>query len=331
LSSAQDAQLRELLDALRPGSDDLSRSEFAELVQRLQRDPQFKEVAARSQRLDQAISDAMHDLPIPAGAVDRLLARLEVQVRPGKPVSPRVAAAADLPPGGASTPPTTAVSTGSVSTGSGAKSPVSVSPSAADLPVAGADSSPAKAKPPEAPPRRRLRLRLVEVGVLALAASLAAVGYFFTGSPVAYDADQIVREAQQFATHDETADWQELPASAPAAPLAKFAFAAGSGLTVKPSRWREVHDLLARNGVAYELRSGAGRATLYVVERDPPSRFAPRFEDLPAAPPTTALTDSGNVALSAWAEGKLLYVLVVSGGPQHYKAFVAQPGPLASL
>ena len=35
LHSPQDAHLRELLDALRAGSDDLSRSEFAELAARL--------------------------------------------------------------------------------------------------------------------------------------------------------------------------------------------------------------------------------------------------------------------------------------------------------
>jgi hypothetical protein len=332
LHSPQDAQLRELLDALRPGSDDLSRSEFAELAQRLQRDPQFKEMAARSQRFDQAISDAMHDLPIPTGSVDRLLARLDVPAGPARQGTP------------------SAVATSPSSTASGPLRPASPAPA---TPTAGnsttansaaAKSSPATDKtkqsnhgatsndtPGGKSPRRKLKLGLIEVGVFAIVASLGAVAYYFSGSPVAYNADQIVSDVQQFATNETPDAWQPIPANAPPAILSKFAFATNSGLTAKPTSWRKVYDLLARSGVAYELHSGVTAATLYVVDRDPPTRFAPRFEDLPAVPPTTALVDSGGWAVSTWAQGNLLYVLVVKGGPQQYKAFVAQPGALAKL
>jgi hypothetical protein len=333
LNSPQDAHLRELLDTLRPGSDDLSRSEFAELAQRLQRDPQFKEMAARSQRLDQAISDAMHDLPIPAGSVDRLLARLDVPPGPAKQgahgavTTARAVSASgqvrDTPP----LAPTSA--SGSSATAKSADA------SAANL---RANSNVKSDNKPYSDPvqdgasrRRKLKLGLIEVGVLAVAASLAAVAYFVSGSAVAYNADQIVGEVQQFATTETPDAWQQLATNPPPARLARFAIATNSGLTAKPAAWREVHDLLSRSGVAYELHSGAVQATLYVVERDPPKRSAPRFEDLLPVPPTKALIDTGGRAVSAWAQGNLLYVLVVVGGPQQYKAFVAQRGPLAML
>lgn len=75
-------RLRELADALRPASDDLSQPELAELAEQMRHDPHWKAVCQRSGRLDLAVSDAMHDLPVPPGAVDRLLARLAAVAPP---------------------------------------------------------------------------------------------------------------------------------------------------------------------------------------------------------------------------------------------------------
>jgi len=337
LNSPQDAQLRELLDALRPGSDDLSRSEFAELALRLQRDPQFKEMATRSQRLDQSIGDAMHDLPIPTGSVDRLLARLNVPAGPAKSATGASAGDAAATNGGTLPPPLAPALPTTAASATSAPSRTAKSSVAADKKSLPDDNSKSLQQnllddtPGRSSPRRKWKLGLIEGGVFALVASLGVVAYFFTGSAVAYNADQIVGEVKHFADNEQPDDWQPIPASAPPAILTKFPFAAGSGLTAKPTSWRNVRDLLSRSGVAYDLRSGAIAATLYVVERDPPNRFAPRFEHLAATAPTTALVDSGGWAVSTWAQGDLLYVLVVKGGPQHYKAFVAQPGPLALL
>jgi hypothetical protein len=287
-------------------------------------------MATRSQRLDQSISDAMHDLPIPTGSVDRLLAKLNVPAGPAKPAT---AANATSATASASATPPGPLAPSSANPANGGAAMPSVATGKKAPPEKNADDYEASSEDPpgRSSPRRKWKLGLIEVSVFVLVASLGAVAYFFTGSQVAYNADQIVGEVKHFADNEQPDDWQPIPASAPPAILAKFPFAAGSGLTVKPTSWRHVRDLLSRSGVAYDLRSGAIAATLYVVELDPPNRFAPRFEHLAAAAPTTALVDSGGWAVSTWAQGDLLYVLVVKGGPQHYKAFVAQPGPLALL
>jgi hypothetical protein len=281
--------------------------------------------------LDVAISDAMHDLPIPAGSVDRLLARLNVNVGSQRQNASAAAAftAGVSPIGPAAAPPSAIEPARALPSGSAA--PVSgVRPTTESAPANDKTES-ADFKPNVAAPRRKSLRRWIEVGVLATAATLAAIAYWFSGSSVEFNADEIVGAAQTFAMHETPDPWQLLPANPLPARLARFAFAATSGLTVKPTGWREVHNLLGRSGVAYELRSGSVHATLYVVERDPPTRFAPSFVDLPTIPPTSSLTDSGGKALSAWKQGDLLYVLVVEGGPQQYKAFVAQPGRLAAL
>ena len=66
--------IREQIDACRPGSDDLALPELAELAAAVEQDGALAAELARSQRFDQAVSVAMHELPVPAGLMERVLA-----------------------------------------------------------------------------------------------------------------------------------------------------------------------------------------------------------------------------------------------------------------
>jgi hypothetical protein len=70
-------QLREQIDACRPGSNDLALPELAELAKAVERTPALAEELARSQQLDFKVAAALHDLPVPAGLAERLLAVAE--------------------------------------------------------------------------------------------------------------------------------------------------------------------------------------------------------------------------------------------------------------
>jgi hypothetical protein len=89
-------QLREQIDACRPGSDDLALPGLAELAQAAAQDRAVAEELARSQQFDKAVAAAMHDVPIPAGLLDRLLdaakaadtvERAIAQVPPSSPIA----------------------------------------------------------------------------------------------------------------------------------------------------------------------------------------------------------------------------------------------------
>jgi hypothetical protein len=67
-------QLREQIDACRPGSRDLSLPALAELSQALDDDSGLATEFARSQSFDKAIGAALADVPVPPGMIDRLLA-----------------------------------------------------------------------------------------------------------------------------------------------------------------------------------------------------------------------------------------------------------------
>jgi len=71
------SHLREQIDACRPGSDDLALPALAELADAVEQDRAVAEALARSQRFDQAVAAAMHDVSVPAGLADRLLAACE--------------------------------------------------------------------------------------------------------------------------------------------------------------------------------------------------------------------------------------------------------------
>jgi hypothetical protein len=68
----------EAIEALRPARDDLSILEMEFLAQALQSDPQLRQFADDVSRADKTISSAMHDVAIPAGLRDRILAALAV-------------------------------------------------------------------------------------------------------------------------------------------------------------------------------------------------------------------------------------------------------------
>jgi hypothetical protein len=70
-------KLREQIDACRPGSDDLALPALADLAAAADRDAAVAAELARSQRFDQAVSVALHELPVPAGLMERMLAATE--------------------------------------------------------------------------------------------------------------------------------------------------------------------------------------------------------------------------------------------------------------
>jgi hypothetical protein len=66
--------IRELIDACRPGSDDLRLPEMEELADLVDRDPAVASLLGRSQKFDQAIAAAMDTGSVPEGLEARLLA-----------------------------------------------------------------------------------------------------------------------------------------------------------------------------------------------------------------------------------------------------------------
>lgn len=66
--------IRELMDSCRPQGDDLSQPEMQPLAELVSTDATVARQLDRSRRLDRAIAGAVHDVPIPAGLEQRLLA-----------------------------------------------------------------------------------------------------------------------------------------------------------------------------------------------------------------------------------------------------------------
>jgi hypothetical protein len=280
--SGDECRWHELIDAVRPQSGDLSEAAFAELAARLSHDPELRKVYQRSQQFDAAVGDALHDLPVPAGAVDRLFVRLAT-------------AEADR-----------------ALTNAAKESGQAVEGDAAPAATCARDAG-----HPAQPVRWRRTTALA-----MLAASVAVVAYFvFRPARIELTADEIVSSAWFFAEErgeDRLIGEHKPPAKFPSA----------AALAAKPTSWRPITGLLGRSqGVAYHLRSGPARATLYVVHYDS-GYAAPRLVGLRTAPPPNPLTTGGQ-AKSVWREGDLVYVLVVEGGAPEYRAFVTPTGQLA--
>jgi hypothetical protein len=79
-------KLRELLDACRPASGDLELPELEPLRELVKDDPRWADAFDTAQRWEQSMQQLCHDVPIPAGLEERLLARLHQEV-PAEPTA----------------------------------------------------------------------------------------------------------------------------------------------------------------------------------------------------------------------------------------------------
>ncbi|MGO8747628.1 MAG: hypothetical protein ACLQNE_16780 [Thermoguttaceae bacterium] len=70
------SRILELLEACRPGSDDLSDPAMASLNAQMAASRELDDLYERLQKLDGCLAAAFHDVPVPDGLADRILARL---------------------------------------------------------------------------------------------------------------------------------------------------------------------------------------------------------------------------------------------------------------
>lgn len=77
LTPQENDHLRQLMDACRPGSDDLSLPEMAALTAALRQDASMRSEWESRQRSDRRLAGAMHDVSVPAGLAERILAAAE--------------------------------------------------------------------------------------------------------------------------------------------------------------------------------------------------------------------------------------------------------------
>ncbi len=285
-----DDRLRQMIDAVRPMSDDLSQADFRDLALRLKHDPQLLNTYQRSQQLDRTIGESLTELPIPAGSVDRLLATL-AKADPAKAATSAKAAAAKVAPAMAQEQQSVA----------------------------------AKQKLDAAPSRSRKERVWGAPLALAIVSVLVLLGYLsFRPETTTWGPDEILGSEAMAQAEETLGEPHQLDVTA-----APARYPAGDALAVKPVAWREITGLLGRaKGVAYDLRAAAASAILYVIDDDARPN-APQFVNLPTSPATSPLKTTQRRAMSMWRRGKLVYLLVVKGGEAEYRAFVNPAGQLA--
>ena len=168
------------------------------------------------------------------------------------------------------------------------------------------------------PARRRIRSSLFIFAGAVAALLLVAVG-LVQRNQVQYTRSSVLEAAIDFFNHEAQAPGELLSAVAPPWGFPPSRYIQFPGQT----RWRRINNLLDSGGVAYEMGGPAGvRATLYAVRRNVPG--------LPDQPPASPVYGTAHCWTSAWQEGPILYVLVVSGESSDYRPFLNVPqGPLA--
>jgi hypothetical protein len=207
---------RQLIDCCRPGSDDASQPEMAELEQGLAADADLRALYERSQQFDTAVAAAFHDVPIPEGLVDRLqsnLARRQTDAH-CQVAAEHEEAGRHVLPASASVPKT---NDSRRSTG-----------------VA-----------------RLSRFRWAAVGIASAAALLLVtmLGYaFLHWRPAAVSTDEVIKRALQWTAQVKERSWNVDMSQAPLQ-----AFPREPSLRAAPLRWQKLTTGDGRDVVAYDL------------------------------------------------------------------------------
>ncbi len=160
---------------------------------------------------------------------------------------------------------------------------------------------------------------------LVLAASLVCVMVFFRPGRRELGAEDILQFAGDFYLHvDRLVDVGEVVRD----PMGDVRFPLSSAVYAGPqTRIRKLSSrFLGRTAWAYDLDGPQDLvATLYVVRQTLGGQSLPK---LPNVPSVQVLATAGCTS-TAWMDGPVLYVLVVKGGPGEYRQFIRDEGSLA--
>jgi hypothetical protein len=297
-----DPELILLLEACRPGSNDMHAPEMVGLAAQMAARPEVDRLYERLQGVDRVLAGVIRDVPVQEGLSQRLLASLAVALN---------ASSAAVAPPEATEPANASVLSTVVAT-----------------PECAAVAPPESAALSERPALANRRLRRFWLAA-AVSAVLAASVFAVVATPwlkpaVGMSRGALLQEAIALFHQENHAVGERVRMGV--AVLDEYPYSACLPSQFHELRWRPLRGFLNQHGadgVAYDIVSVDGvKATLYVVE----NAFAGLNNLASSAPwPTT-----NGCTAAAWQEGRLLYVLVVSGEMQDYERFFqsARGGPV---
>jgi hypothetical protein len=249
---------------------------------------------------DRVVGTAFHDVAVPEGLAERILARVSQQNGVDVSASGN-SASGEL------------VAENLVGESSTAATPATIS----------------------LPGLKKRRSWLVTSAALATAACLLlGLGLWLGQSREQLFSEDVMEEARQFYGTDPGAplggvgSGQLLSKKSPPGSFPLPAVVVKSATT--QWRWTQRPLLGQKKCVAFDLFGPKeATATLYVIRLNGPVR-GPAVLDATSTPPAHPMT-TNKLATATWIEGDLLYVLVVNGGEQEYRLFLRPSGAMAWL
>lgn len=283
------AELRERIDACRLDTRDLAEPEMVPLAEQLKQDEQVRIVLARSVRFDAVLSEAFHDVPVPMGLEERLLARLRAVASAIEDCT------ANAPQSNDPVPTNTPL----------------VSPAAVAVDDDQDSRRVAVAPRPvqsQAATRKRSIPWKTLAGFTAISAAIVMAVVLAWPGHQPFHLDEAL-PATVVGWNEQVANitWNENVAEATSRerPL-------DPGLRVTPWRWAVVATQFDRQTVVFDLTPPRQAAVVVYC-------FAGEATDLPKLPPAAPFSTTHGLAIGVWQSRGLVYVLAVQGDRQRYE------------
>jgi hypothetical protein len=226
------SELREAMDACRAGSNDLDLPELLKVSESVTADPGARRVFDRIQRFDKRIAAAAHDVPVPSGLSERILARLPGRSEPVTNGLPAAESAAAIATQSAARP-----------------------------------TSPAAVSVAAAPSRRRFSKRAWSLAGLAASLFIAVGLVAFWPAHKPLSASTLIgNSGDWYAQLAKGTSWQKVAGHE--RDLVTYPLA--NAVRVRPQRWSNVSSLVGEDAVVYDLSTTGHRAMLFVIPSDDP-------------------------------------------------------------
>ena len=287
-------ELRQQIDACRAGSDDLHRLELADLRRALAAAPPGhggdadRAVAGeleRAQRFDRSVVSALHDVAVPAGLLEKLLAQ-SAQAGGNEATGDEAS--------------------GDEASGNESGQELSAAAAATDAENLAPVGEPA-ASPLARQPRRLTRRTLALAGGGLIAAGLLALGYFqWSLAPRRISHDELVAEVTQWIAKPlRSPGWR--PGTPPKVLSDRFPT---TDLRFSVAGWKQIETSRGEPTAVYELAPVGNGAAAWLVVVDTPHQYPVATSPLSQLPGI-----SGGYSAGAWQRsGGPLFILVVSRG-----------------
>ena len=288
--------IKRQLDACRPGTADMLDAEMDALRDWLDDSDENQAIAHAAERCDQAIRDAMFDVPVPVDLAARIKMAIQAEDSPAIRAAEKLAGVI--------------ADDGTLRGGDRLLSAGLFDDQ--KLPAAETENE-------IRPASKTTRRICVAVGLMTSLAGMVVLGLIFSGAfdgvpPQVVTAEELGFQALQWDPHQDAGVWSDDFSGVP------NAYPPSKQLNVSPAQWKKMPNPYDESAIVFDLTPpGAGQVFLYAIRSRDQFQISGQFSETP-------IYAAAGFCVGAYQTDDLVYIVVVEGNKDRYRRVIKTIG-----